>query len=57
MMIGIGTPSSQSKTPRPIFVSFDPVLHQRTRSDAAGSFGVHKNRAEIYLPIISQQVG
>jgi hypothetical protein len=28
MMIGIGTPSNHSKIPRPIFVSFDPVLHQ-----------------------------
>jgi hypothetical protein len=53
-MIGIGTPSSHSKIPRPIFVSSKPVSHQRTQSDATGSFGVHKNRAETCLPVISR---
>src|SRR5258708_764595 len=48
-MIGIGTPSNHSKIPRPIFVSFEPVSHQRTPCDATGSFGVHKNDAEDLL--------
>jgi hypothetical protein len=32
MMIGIGTPSSHSKIPRPIFVSFEPVSHQERQA-------------------------
>src|SRR3981189_3096711 len=54
MMIGIGTPSNHSKIPRPIFVSSEPVSHQRTRSDATGSFGVHNYDAESCLAGVSR---